>query len=202
MTRTGARSIRIAGCAGGNTDRWDAIERFASDPSIDVIIGDWLSESNMASTAAIKVQALAQEKETANADELPAAYAKEFLQCFKPAIPKIAQNQIKLIVNAGASDTERLAHECLRIVREQGVQLRIAWIAGDDVTSLLKSQVLSGQPGPITLSESTLRDIDVNFVFAQCYMGGWGIAAALARGADVVLCGRVADASPVVGAAA
>jgi hypothetical protein len=202
MTRTGHRPIRIAGCAGGNTDRWDAIERFACDPSIDVIIGDWLSESNMASTAAIKAQALVQGKGTANADELPAAYAKEFLQCFEPAIPKLAQNQIKLVVNAGASDTERLAHECLRIVQEQGTRLRIAWVAGDDVTSLLKSQISSGQPGPITTSESTRRDIDVDFVYAQCYMGGWGIAYALAQGADIVLCGRVADASPVVGAAA
>lgn len=202
MARTGTRPIRIAGCAGGNTDRWDAIERFAGDPCIDVIIGDWLSESNMASTAAIKAQELPQGKGTANADELPAAYAKEFLQCFEPAIPKIAQNQIKLIVNAGASDTERLAHECLRIIQEQGAQLHIAWIAGDDVTSLLKSQIASGQSRPIALSESTLRDVDVDFVFAQCYMGGWGIASALAHGADVVLCGRVADASPVVGAAA
>jgi hypothetical protein len=80
----------------------------------------------MASTAAIKAQALAEGKGIANADESPAAYAKEFLQCFEPAIPKIAQNHIKLIVNAGASDIERLALECLRIVREHGLQLRIA----------------------------------------------------------------------------
>ncbi|KAJ5647178.1 DUF1446 domain protein [Penicillium lividum] len=202
MTRTRPGPIRIAGCAGGNTDRWDAIERFAGDSSIDVIIGDWLSESNMASTAAIKAQALAEGKEAANADELPAAYAKEFLQCFEPAIPKLAQNKIKLIVNAGASDTERLAYDCLRMVQKQGTPLRIAWIAGDDVTSILKSQISSGESGPITLSESTRQDVNVDFVFAQCYMGGWGIASALAQGADVVLCGRVADASPVVGAAA
>lgn len=38
-------------------------------------------------------------------------------------------------------------------------------------------------------------------IYAQCYLGGLGIAAAFAEGADIVLCGRVSDASPVIGAA-
>lgn len=38
-------------------------------------------------------------------------------------------------------------------------------------------------------------------MYAQCYLGGLGIAAAFAEGADIVLCGRVSDASPVIGAA-
>jgi hypothetical protein len=38
-------------------------------------------------------------------------------------------------------------------------------------------------------------------VFAQCYLGGVGICIALEEGADIVICGRVADASPVIGAA-
>src|SRR4029077_15583220 len=39
-------------------------------------------------------------------------------------------------------------------------------------------------------------------VTANAYLGGWGIARALAAGADVVVCGRVTDASVVVGPAA
>lgn len=38
-------------------------------------------------------------------------------------------------------------------------------------------------------------------MYAQCYLGGLGIAAAFSEGADIVLCGRVSDASPVIGAA-
>ena len=37
---------------------------------------------------------------------------------------------------------------------------------------------------------------------AHAYLGAWGIAAALAGGADIVVCGRVTDASLVVGPAA
>ena len=37
---------------------------------------------------------------------------------------------------------------------------------------------------------------------SRCYLGGLGIAEALRSGADIVICGRVSDAAPVVGAAA
>ncbi|WP_275402634.1 acyclic terpene utilization AtuA family protein [Streptomyces sp. SID13031] len=39
-------------------------------------------------------------------------------------------------------------------------------------------------------------------VAANAYLGGWGIAAALADGVDIVICGRVTDASLVLGPAA
>jgi hypothetical protein len=35
----------------------------------------------------------------------------------------------------------------------------------------------------------------------RCYLGGAGIAKALNQGADIVVCGRVADAAPAVGGA-
>ena len=61
-----------------------------------------------------------------------------------------------------------------------GLSPAIAYVDGDDVRS-------QGYPGALT---------------ANAYLGGFGIAAALAGGADVVVTGRVTDASLVVGPAA
>ena len=38
-------------------------------------------------------------------------------------------------------------------------------------------------------------------ITANAYSGGWGIAEALERGADIVVCGRAADAALVAGRA-
>ncbi len=48
----------------------------------------------------------------------------------------------------------------------------------------------------------TMAQRAVTPLTANAYLGGWGIARALAEGADVVVTGRVADASLVVGPAA
>ena len=48
----------------------------------------------------------------------------------------------------------------------------------------------------------SLADAGVKPVTANAYLGGWGIAAALDAGADVVVCGRVTDAALTVGPAA
>jgi len=49
---------------------------------------------------------------------------------------------------------------------------------------------------------ATLAGADRLVVTANAYLGGWGIAAALQAGADVVVCPRVTDASLAVGPAA
>lgn len=78
----------------------------------------------------------------------------------------------------------------------------MAWVSGDEVLSTVKTALSLGKSNFKNIyTNEVLSDWSFEPIFAQCYLGGLGIAAALAEGADIVLCGRVSDASPVIGAA-
>lgn len=132
-----------------------------------------------------------------------AMYAETFLQCFEPAIENLAKNGCKLAVNAGASDTELLAKVCQKMVREAGYpDLKIAWIEGDDVTNQVNRLIKEGEQFESLMHGKKLEEWGMEPICAQAYLGGLGIAEALRQGADIIICGRVADAAPVIGVAA
>lgn len=75
-------------------------------------------------------------------------------------------------------------------------------MSGDEVLLAVKKSLAAGQSEFHNIyTGEKLADWVFEPIYAQCYLGGLGIAAALAEGADIVLCGRVSDASPVIGAA-
>lgn len=78
----------------------------------------------------------------------------------------------------------------------------MAWVSGDEVLPAVQRSLAAGQSEFHNIyTGEKLADWSFEPIYAQCYLGGLGIAAALAEGADIVLCGRVSDASPVIGAA-
>jgi hypothetical protein len=189
-TMPSQRPIRIAGCSGAVTDRRAAMAQLArnhpNDP-VDVIIGDWMSEYNMTTRAANK---------SASGGE--AQYEPTFLEALEPAIEDIAKHGIKVAVNAGASDTKLLHRVVTELVGEKGLGLKVAYISGDEVLPAIKR---SRDRFENICTGEVLEDWKFEPLSAQAYLGGLGIAAAFEAGADIVVCGRVSDASPVIGAA-
>ncbi|EOA91312.1 hypothetical protein ACJQWK_03710 [Exserohilum turcicum] len=201
------RAVRIAGCSGGFTDRSTAITRMAGDPEVDVVMGDWLSEMTMTvhGSGKVKKQGNKQTNGTQSLEERKktAMYADTFLQCFEPAIPNLVKNKTKLAVNAGASDTELLAEVVVDMLSKQGAgHVKVAWIEGDDVTSQVSSLIKRGEKFESLMHGKKLEEWGMEPICAQAYLGGLCIAEALRQGGNIVIAGRVADAAPVIGAAA
>ncbi|KAJ5638227.1 hypothetical protein N7490_008106 [Penicillium lividum] len=195
MTFTG-RPIRIAGASGSASDRRHAIAEFArhypTDP-VDVIIADFMSEFNMATFAGRRMDQ--------DVNAMP-AYDLSFLEALEPALGDIAKYGIKVAVNAGVCDTKSLFDVVSRVVQSKGLDLKVAYVTGDEVLPAIQTALSGGQSDFRNIyTDERLADWDFEPIYAQCYLGGLGIAAALAEGADIVLCGRVSDASPVIGAA-
>lgn len=130
------------------------------------------------------------------------AYEPTFLESLDPALNDIAKHGIKVAVNAGASDTQLLHKVVTEMVKSKGLKLKVAWISGDEVFPAVQSAIKEGKTKFENVSTGEiLADWKFEPLYAQAYLGGLGIAAALSKGADVVVCGRVSDASPVIGAA-
>jgi hypothetical protein len=173
----------------------------------DVIVGDWLAEMTMTEHGVGKARQLKegvrdQKRSLAESAE-NAMFSVNFLDCFEPAIADLKKNGIKLAVNAGSCDTEVLALLVTKMCEDAGHPMNVAWVEGDDVLDKVKSLLASGEEFQ-TLNRGLnigLKDWGFEPIAAQAYLGGLGIAEALRSGADIVICGRVADAAPTVGAA-
>ncbi len=178
------RPVRIANCSGFFGDRLSAASEMVNGGDIDVLTGDWLAELTM----------LILHKQRLRNAEL--GYAGTFLRQMEQVLATCIERGIKVVTNAGGLNPAGCADKVREIAARLGLDVKVAYVEGDDLMDRiddLRPQLdhldtgaaLTGQP-----------------VTANAYMGGWGIAAALKAGADVVVCGRVTDAAIVVGPAA
>lgn len=188
------RSVRIGGSSGAMTDRHHALERIAKNENVDVIHGDWMSEYNMSKRGA--------DKHLAKLSAAPTgAFEPTFIESLRPALKHLAAKRIKFACNAGASDPALLAAFVRGMIKDQGLKLKVAWVEGDEVSlEMLQEQQKIGNGLEALTTDKPLADWDFEPIYAQCYLGAFGIAAAWSAGADIVLCGRVADAAPVMAA--
>lgn len=130
-------------------------------------------------------------------------YEPSFLESLEPALDNIAKKGIKLAANAGTVATKELFDIVVDMVKNKGLDLSIAWVEGDVVLDQVQTALRDGTNDFVNfITGQKLKDWPHKPLFAQCYLGGLGIATAFKEGADIVICGRVADASPVIGAAA
>ncbi|KAF2646477.1 DUF1446-domain-containing protein [Massarina eburnea CBS 473.64] len=211
------RPIRIAGASGAATDRRDAFRSLAHnypiDP-VDVIVGDWMSEANMTYGAGRKVDQLATTKGKNNDSDpqnassngnpfsqIGTGFEPTFLEAIEPALEAIDRYGIKVAVNAGNTDVEALKDAVSDLIAQKGLGLKVAWIEGDEVLETVNKLRDSNSSFANLCTGASLTDWKFDPIYAACYLGGLGIAAAFDKGADIVLCGRVSDASPVIGAA-
>ena len=106
-------------------------------------------------------------------------YARTFVRQLEDCLGLALERGVRIVSNAGGLNPAGLAERVTEVAHGLGLSPSVAYVDGDDVRAL-------GFPGALT---------------ANAYLGGFGIAAALSAGADVVVTGRVTDASLVVGPA-
>lgn len=183
-------TLRIANCSGFYGDRLSAAREMVEGGPIDVLTGDYLAELTML----LLWKARQRDPE--------AGYALSFLAQMGDVLGTCLDRGIKIVVNAGGLNPAGLAARLRELAALAGLTPSVAHLEGDDLLDRLPELQREGHPFTHLATGLPLADAGVRPLTANAYLGAWGITEALRAGADVVICGRVTDASLVVGPAA
>src|SRR6201984_1669411 len=139
---------------------------------LDYLTGDYLAELTMLILA----------RDRAKSPDR--GYAKTFVTQLEECLGTALDKGVRIVANAGGLNPAGLADAVRALAERLGIGARVAHVEGDDL-----------QPRAAELGLGTP-------LTANAYLGAWGIVDCLNGGADVVVTGRVTDASVIVGAAA
>lgn len=188
--------VRIGNAQAFWGDRADAAsELLALEPGLDYLTQDYLAEVSMS--------ILASQRER----EPSAGYARDFIDVVRSLAPYWqAGGKCRLITNAGGLNPSGCARATAQALEEAGCRaMKIAVICGDDVLAAAKQAGMaagSDRRAEVFRNLETRRPISEvadRLVTANAYLGSSAIADALAGGAEIVITGRIADPSLVVG---
>ncbi|KAM5341975.1 hypothetical protein ACJ41O_015006 [Fusarium nematophilum] len=203
------RAVRIANCSGARGDPGYQMKRQIELGDVDFITGDYLAGSDGSCTA----MNMAEHAEAYRQGRHP-GYEPFALQGLQESLKLIAQKGVKVIINGGSLNPAGLASECRNLASKWHLDLKIAYVSGDDLYEHIKTGINAKNAVPdhldtdnpkVTL-DSAVEQFAQNpsasaIVSANAYLGARAIVKGLENGADIIICGRVADASPVIGAA-
>lgn len=182
--------VIIANCSGYYGDRIAAAREMVQGGPIDVLTGDYLAELTMAILFSQKMR----KPET--------GYVPTFLKQMEQVMGECLDRGIRVVSNAGGLNPQGMARELKKIADTLGLHPKIACIEGDDLMERLADLQEKGEAFIHLDKGISLKDAGGMPISANAYMGGWGVAEALSQGADIVVGGRLADASVVMGPAA
>ncbi|KJF20477.1 DUF1446 domain-containing protein [Rhodococcus sp. AD45-ID] len=165
-------SVRIGNCSGFYGDRVSAMREMLEGGELDYLTGDYLAELTMLILGRDRMK------------DPSLGYAKTFLRQVEDTLGLALDKGVKIVANAGGLNPAGLADALREVNTKLGLNAKIAHVEGDDLIS--RADEL-GLGSPLT---------------ANAYLGAWGIVEALSADADVVVTGRVTDASVIVGPAA
>ena len=183
--------ILIGTCSGFYGDRLSAAKDMVEGGPIDVLTGDYLAELTMT--------ILYNQRMQRGEDH---GYVGTFLKQFKDVALACQERGIKIVTNAGGLNPVSMAAKVEEIVEELGLNLKVAYIDGDDLIPRLDELNEEGELLKNMEKDIPLAGYEKKPVTANAYFGAWGIKEALDKGADVVVCPRVTDAAVVIGPAA
>ena len=183
------KRIRIGNGCGFWGDNVDAPVRLAEAGQLDYLTLEYLAELTMSILALLRQR------------DPQAGYAHDFLDVLDRLGPTMrAQPQLKIVTNAGGMNPRSCGEKARDTLTKHGLTgYKVGIVSGDDLLPRLDELLAAGHELQHLDTGESLSTIRAKVVSANAYLGAKPIAEALGQGANVVVTGRVADASLTLG---
>lgn len=181
------KTVRVGAGLGFYGDSWRPVRASIERGGVQYIASDHLSELTLAI-----LQKDRQKDPTAG-------YARDAVPMLTELWPLAAKHGVKFVLNAGGLNPEGAREAIARVFRDKGWKAKIATITGDSILERIDELRASGEPLAHMDTGADIAAVRERMLFANAYLGAQPIAEALARGADIVLTGRTADAALTLG---
>ena len=172
--------VNIGGASGAWGDSPMAIPQLLT-ADVQYLMMDYLAEVTMSLLARARMK------------DPNAGFPPDFVAYLKRSLPEIASRKIKVVSNGGAVNPQGAKRALEAACTELGLSLKIAVVEGDDVLPRIDTLRAT------TREASSGEALPPKLLTANAYLGALPIAAALDRGADIVITGRCADSALALG---
>ncbi len=181
----GNKIVKIGGASGFWGDSSVGAPQLVASGQIDYLVFDYLAELTMSILAAARLK------------KSEMGYATDFVSVAMKAVLKdVVARGIRVVSNAGGVNPQGCADALAALAAQQGVELKIAVVTGDDVMPLLPA-LREALPAVREMQSGALLPAKV--LTANAYLGAGPIKAALDAGAQVVITGRCVDSAVTLG---
>jgi hypothetical protein len=182
------RTIRVGNGCGFWGDSPDAPVRLGELGQLDYLTLEYLAELTLS------IMAHQRERDPA------AGYAHDFIDVLRRLVPLLRQQpRLRIVTNAGGMNPAACAAAARAVLNDGGLGgVAIGVVSGDDLRHRLRELIREGHTFAHLDTGAPLEPMLDRVISANAYLGAAPIVEALARGARIVITGRVADASLTV----
>jgi hypothetical protein len=181
------KTVRVGAGLGFYGDSWQPVRASIERGGVQYVASDHLSELTLA---------ILQKDRQKDAS---AGYARDGVPMLVDLWPLAAKRGVKFVLNAGGLNPHGARDAIAKAFKAKGWKAKIATVTGDSVLERIDELRGAGEKLSHMDTGADIAGVRDRLLFASAYLGAQPIAEALARGADIVLTGRVADAALTLG---
>lgn len=161
--------LRIGTGAGFSGDRIEPAVELAEKGKLDYLVFETIAERTIALSSLSRYE------------KPEKGYDPHLEERLRAVLPACAKNGTRIITSMGAANPLSAAKKTRELIKEMGLNLKVAAVTGDNVLKKMKNITWHPSEGKV--------------VSANAYLGAEGIVHALEKDAFIVITGRVCDSS-------